>query len=65
MNRSPNATGVEPSFAKKLNDSEFHGPPLVVVKGRDDKASRQIVFDGVQLNAEAAWRVRDEYFPQR
>lgn len=35
------------------------------LKTRKDKQSRQIIFDGVKLDMEAVWKVRDEFFPQR
>ena len=35
------------------------------LKNRKDKQSRQIIFDGVKLDMEAVWKVRDEFFPQR
>lgn len=35
------------------------------LKNRDDKTSRQIVFDGEPLTMEAVWRLRDEFFPSR
>jgi hypothetical protein len=33
------------------------------LKQRSDKTSRQIVFEGEQLNAPAVWRLRDHYVP--
>jgi hypothetical protein len=33
------------------------------LKTRKDKQSRQIIFDGVKLDMEAVWKVRDEFFP--
>lgn len=33
------------------------------LKARKDKKSRQIIFDGVKLDMEAVWKVRDEFFP--
>ena len=33
------------------------------LKNRPDKQSRQIIFDGVKLDLEAVWKVRDEFFP--
>ncbi len=33
------------------------------LKQRADKTSRQIVFEGEQLNAPAVWRLRDLYVP--
>lgn len=35
------------------------------LKTRNDKQSRQIVFDGEALTMEAVWRLRDEFFPRR
>ena len=35
------------------------------LKTRKDKQSRQVIFDGVPLNMEAVWKVRDEFFPPR
>ena len=33
------------------------------LKSRKNKKSRQIVFDGEELNMQAVWRVRDRFFP--
>ena len=33
------------------------------LKNREDKQSRQIIFDGEDLTMNAVWRLRDEYFP--
>lgn len=35
------------------------------LKTRKDKQSRQIIFDGVKLDMEAVWKVRDEFFPPK
>ena len=35
------------------------------LKTRKDKASRQIIFEGVKLDMEAVWKVRDEFFPPK
>jgi GTPase SAR1 family protein len=35
------------------------------LKGRKDKASRQIVFEGERLDMQAVWRLRDQFFPPR
>jgi WD40 repeat protein len=34
------------------------------LKNREDKKSRQIIFDGEALTMEAVWRLRDEFFPR-
>ena len=34
------------------------------LKARKDKQNRQIHFDGVILDMEAVWKVRDEFFPK-
>lgn len=34
------------------------------LKARKDKKSRQIIFEGVKLDMEAVWKVRDEFFPK-
>lgn len=34
------------------------------LKNRNDKKSRQIIFDGEALTMEAVWRLRDAFFPQ-
>jgi hypothetical protein len=41
-----------------MNVSEY-------LRRREDKKSRQIVFDGEELTMEAVWRVRDRLFPPR
>jgi WD40 repeat protein len=33
--------------------------------GREDKASRQIVFEGERLDLKAVWQLRDRFFPPR
>ena len=33
------------------------------LKQREDKKSRQIIFDGKKLDATAMWKVRDQFFP--
>ena len=33
------------------------------LKNRNDKQSRQIVFEGHKLDMNAVWKVRDEFFP--
>jgi hypothetical protein len=33
------------------------------LKARQNKASRQILFQGEKLDMEAVWKVRDEFFP--
>jgi WD40 repeat protein/RNase P subunit RPR2 len=33
------------------------------LKGRKDKESRQIIFDGEALTMKAIWKLRDEFFP--
>lgn len=35
------------------------------LKDREDKKSRQIIFDGDKLDMEAVWKVRDAFFPQQ
>ena len=35
------------------------------LKAREDKKSRQIIFDGEKLDMEAVWKVRDEFFPSK
>ncbi|HWQ18445.1 MAG TPA: DUF4365 domain-containing protein [Methanotrichaceae archaeon] len=35
------------------------------LKNREDKKSRQIIFDGEALTMEAVWRLHDAFFPQR
>jgi len=35
------------------------------LKGRKDKKSRQIVFEGERLDMQAVWRLRDRFFPPR
>jgi len=35
------------------------------LKTRKDQQSRQIIFDGVKLDLEAVWKVRDEFFPPK
>jgi hypothetical protein len=35
------------------------------LKNRHDKQSRQIIFDGMNMDMEAVWKVRDEFFPPR
>jgi GTPase SAR1 family protein/DNA-directed RNA polymerase subunit RPC12/RpoP len=35
------------------------------LKERRDKKSRQIIFNGVKLDMEAVWKVRDQFFPPR
>ena len=34
------------------------------LKGRKDKKSSQIIFDGENLDMNAVWKVRDEFFPR-
>ena len=33
------------------------------LKDREDKESRQIIFNGESLTMEAVWRLRDSFFP--
>ncbi|WGS84949.1 TIR domain-containing protein [Methylomonas sp. UP202] len=35
------------------------------LQNRDDKSSRQVVFEGEAMTMEAVWRLRDEFFPSR
>lgn len=35
------------------------------LKRREDKKSRQIVFDGEALTMQTVWRLRDTFFPPR
>ena len=35
------------------------------LKTRKDQQSRQLIFDGVKLDLEAVWKVRDEFFPPK
>src|SRR3954470_21363868 len=35
------------------------------LKEREDKTSRQIVFEGERLDMQAVWRLRDRFFPPR
>jgi hypothetical protein len=35
------------------------------LKNREDKQSKQIVFDGEDLTMESVWRLRDAFFPAR
>lgn len=34
------------------------------LEARKEKNSRQIIFQGENLDMKAVWRVRDEFFPQ-
>jgi len=34
------------------------------LKARKDKLNRQIIFEGEKLDMEAAWKVRDQFFPK-
>jgi hypothetical protein len=47
-----------PLTIRWMNVSEY-------LRRREDKESRQIVFDGEELTMEAVWRVRDRLFPPR
>ncbi len=35
------------------------------LKDREDKTSRQIVFEGERLDMQAVWKLRDRFFPPR
>ncbi len=35
------------------------------LKEREDKTSRQVVFEGERLDMQAVWRLRDRFFPPR
>lgn len=35
------------------------------LKNREDKTSRQIVFEGERVDMQAVWKVRDQFFPPR